>query len=384
MEWDVVSRRFPHVLHLIDHMGSGGAQRVILELLEAREPEANASVVSLRSHCLPELRMRIDACGARYFELGLSRRNPLGLHRIRRVLQATGAAIVHSHLEFSNEFGVLAARSLGRARPAVIVHLHNYPDRHYSSLHRWASRWSASRADAVVVPSTGVADSARVAFGRKLRRVEIIPYGIDPNWLAAGRSPAREEFRRDGDPVIGTVARLVQQKSLHDLIWALPRVLEALPSARLLICGDGPLRANLEALCRRLGVAAAVTFAGYIHEIRAAYEAMDVFALTSSHEGLPISMLEVMAMGIPVVGTQVPGIADLIEDGQTGLAVPYGDPPALAAALIRLFADDALRERVRRNARRNIERVYTRDIVANRMEALYGDLCSTTPRATRS
>jgi len=379
-----VSHRFPHVLHLIDHMGSGGAQRVILDLLEAREPAANASVVSLRSHCLPELRKRIDACGARYFELGLSRRNPLGLHRIRRVLQSTGAEIVHSHLEVSNEFGVLAARSLGRARPAVIVHLHNYPDRHYSAIHRWAGRWAASRADAVVVPSTGVAASARASFGRKLGRVEIIPYGIDPSWIDSGRCPASEEFRQGDVPVIGTVARLVPQKSLHDLIGAMPRVLEVLPSARLLICGDGPLRADLEALCRRLGVAGAVTFAGYTREIRAAYAAMDVFVLASSHEGLPISMLEVMAMGIPVVGTRVPGIADLIEDGQTGLSVPYGDPSALAAALIRLFADDALRERVRKNACRNIERVYTRDIVAQRMEALYTDLCSMIPRASRA
>ena len=88
-------------------------------------------------------------------------------------------------------------------------------------------------------------------------------------------------------------------------------------------------------------------------------------------------LLEVMAMGIPVVGTRVPGISDLVEDGCTGLAVPHGDPRALAAAVLRLLSDRPLRDRLRATARQRIERMYMRNAVAERIEALYADLCST-------
>lgn len=371
----------PRVLHLIDHMGSGGAQRVVLDLLEARDPTLASSVVSLRSHCLPELRTRMEACGARYRELGLSHRNPLPLGAIGRAFREMRADVIHSHLEFSNELAVLAARSLGRRRPPVIVHVHNFPDRHYSRMHRWMGRMLASRTDAFLVPSASIAESTRSAFGRGVRRVEVIPYGIDPVWFDRGIGETSRTRRSSAAPVIGTAARLAPQKSLHDLIDAMPFVLQARPAARLLIFGDGPLRADLEARSRRLELTEAVMFAGFSHDVAAAYAAIDVFVLPSRHEGLPICLLEVMAMGIPVVGTRVPGISELIENERTGLAVPYGDPQALAAAVLRLLSDESLCDRLRRAARTRIEQGYVRAAVAERVEALYADLCATNARA---
>jgi glycosyltransferase involved in cell wall biosynthesis len=119
-----------------------------------------------------------------------------------------------------------------------------------------------------------------------------------------------------------------------------------------------------------------VTFAGFAHDVAAAYAALDVFVLPSQYEGLPICLLEVMAMGIPVVGTRVPGISELVEDGRTGLVVPHGNPKALATAVLRLLSNEPLRDQVRAAARRQIEHSYTRSSVAERVEALYTDLCS--------
>jgi len=371
----------PRVLHLIDHMGSGGAQRVVLELLESRDPTSSTFVVSLRSHCLPELRERMEACGASYRGLGLSRGNPLPLHTIRRAFREVRADVIHSHLEFSNELAVPAARSLGRYRPAVIVHVHNFPDRHYSRFHRWTGRMLASRTDAYIAPSASIAQSIRTTFGRRVRRVEVIPYGIDSVWFDRGPSGTSVARRSSAAPVIGTVARLAHQKSIHDLIEAMPSVLRVRPAARLLIFGDGPLRAELEALCKRLGMTEAVTFAGYSHDLAAAYAAIDVFVLPSRIEGLPICLLEVMAMGIPVVGARVPGISELVEDERTGLAVPYGEPKALAAAIVRLISDEQLCDRLMRAARERIRLGYVRSVVAERIEALYADLCATNARA---
>ena len=286
------------------------------------------------------------------------------------------ADVIHSHLEFSNELAVLAAQSFGRDRPAVIVHVHNFPDRHYSPLHRWMGRMLASRTDAYIAPSASVAESTRTAFGHGVRRIEVIPYGIDPAWFTRGSSEASGARRTSDAPVIGTVARLAPQKSVHDLIDAMPFVLRVRPAARLLIVGDGPLRSELEEQCRHLNLTETVTFAGFSHDVAAAYAAIDIFVLPSRHEGLPISLLEVMAMGIPVVGTRVPGISELIEDERTGLTVPYGEPKALASAVLRLLSDQTLCDRLTRAARERVEHGYARSAVAERIENLYTDLCA--------
>jgi glycosyltransferase involved in cell wall biosynthesis len=336
--------------------------------------------VSLRNHCQPELRKRMEAHGAPYRGLGLSRGNPFALHRIGRAFREMRADVVHSHLEFSNELAVLAARSLGRGRPVVIVHVHNFPDRHYSRLHRWAGRMLASRTDAYIAPSASIAESIRKEFGRGVRRLDVIPYGIDPAWFDRERSEMSTARRASAAPVIGTVARLARQKSIHDLIEAMPFVRQVRPETRLLIFGDGPLRADLETLCRRLKLTDAVTFAGFAEDLAAAYAAIDIFVLPSRIEGLPVSLLEVMAMGIPVVGTRVPGISELVEDEHTGLSVPYGQPEALAAAALRLLSDEALRNRICRNARERIRHRYVRSAVAERTEALYATLCAASTR----
>jgi len=366
----------PRVVHLIDHMGSGGAQRVILDLLEARNSGAGDSVVSLRSHCRPELRERMHQIGVPYRGLGLARTNPLPVHRIRAAIRESGAEIVHTHLEFSNELGVLGVRSMGRRRPRAIVHVHNDLDRHYTWPHRLAGRAVAPFADVHVVPSASVAASTRAVFGGRVGRFEIIPYGIDSHWFSEGPTRASKSFRAGANAVIGTVARLTTQKSLHHLIDAMPTILAFRPDARLLIFGDGPLRARLSARARSRGIARAVTFAGFVPDVASAYASLDVFVLPSRNEGLPICLLEAMAMGIPIVGARVTGISDLVTDEQTGLTVPYGDPVAIARAVVRLLRDDVMRDRTRSNARKLVETRFTRAAVAQQMEGLYRALCA--------
>jgi glycosyltransferase involved in cell wall biosynthesis len=332
-------------------------------------------VVSLRSRCLPELRERIEDAGASVHRLGISPWNPAPIALIPRLFRVLRADVIHSHLEFSNELAVLAARSLGRDRPAVIIHVHNYPDRHYSGFHRWAGRKLASRADLFLALSASIATSIRSAFG-EVGRLEIVPNTIDATWLERGQKARGAERRASGAMAIGTVARLTPQKSVHDLIEAMPHVLRARPEARLTIVGDGPLRRDLEERCRRIRVADSVTFTGILPDVADAYAGFDVFVLPSTHEGMPMALLEAMAMGVPVVGTRVPGITELIEHERTGLCVPHGDPKALADAVLRLLADDALAGRLSIAARERVRHGYTRDAAARRIEELYADLCA--------
>ena len=114
------------VLHLIDHMGAGGAQRVVLDLAESRGPGIEMAIASLRSHCLPEAASRMDGAGVVYRGLGLTWRNPLGIYRVRRWFKEWRPDVVHSHLEVSNTVAVIASLFLGDVRPSLINHTMPY------------------------------------------------------------------------------------------------------------------------------------------------------------------------------------------------------------------------------------------------------------------
>ncbi len=127
---------------------------------------------------------------------------------------------------------------------------------------------------------------------------------------------------------------------------------------------------------RRLGIAGAVTFAGYQEDVASAYAAMDVFVLPSRDEGYGIVFLEAMAMGVPVVGTRVVGSMEAVEDGVTGLLVPYGDAAALAEAVLRLFASPELSHRLCAVAADRVRRRFSRERSVAQTEALYRGLAA--------
>ena len=132
-------------------------------------------------------------------------------------------------------------------------------------------------------------------------------------------------------PVVGTVGRLAEVKQQGVLIRAFAQVLPAFPAARLLLVGDGPLRAELEGLAGSLGLGGAVLFAGYQSNPERYLAAMDVFVLPSRAEAMPLVIPEAWAAGRPVVASRVGGIPELIADGKTGLLVAPGDVDGLAA-----------------------------------------------------
>ena len=174
--------------------------------------------------------------------------------------------------------------------------------------------------------------------------------------------------------MIGTVGRLVDQKAFHVLLEAIRRLLAVDPETRVLIVGDGPRRRALEKQSRRLGISHAVAFVGYQSDVAPAYGAMDVFVLPSLHEGFGVVFLEAMAMGVPVVGTRVIGTIDAVRDGVTGLLVPFGDPAALAAAILRLFSEPNLRRTLCENAKELVRKAHSRENMAAQTEALYLEL----------
>ena len=135
---------------------------------------------------------------------------------------------------------------------------------------------------------------------------------------------------------------MVWQKGFSNLIRALPEVLQSHPGALLLMVGDGPLRSPLESLTRELNLWDKVVFTGFRTDVRKILACIDVFAVPSLLEGFPMVTLEAMAMGKPIVATDIDGMREQCKDGESGLLIPPGDPKSLAVAIIRLLDDVSL------------------------------------------
>lgn len=200
--------------------------------------------------------------------------------------------------------------------------------------------------------------------------IAVIPNGVDLASFADGGPP------RPVRTMI-TVANLRPEKNHETLLAALARLVGQHPELRVRIVGDGPRRAELEAVTRTLKLQDHVEFLGHRDDVPALLQQADVFVLPSRSEAFPNSAIEAMAAGLPVVASAVGGLLDLIEDGRTGVLIPPGDPEQLAAALRRLMANPALAATIGQTARAEVQRRYSFDRMVTAFERLYVDTLRT-------
>jgi glycosyltransferase involved in cell wall biosynthesis len=204
------------------------------------------------------------------------------------------------------------------------------------------------------------------------RDIVLIPNGV-PELPAGDGALIRKELGIPaGSRLIGSVGHLRTEKAFEVLVAALPKLADA--GTHLLIAGEGPERQGLEALASELGVAERVHLPGARADVPDILDALDAAICCSDFEGGPLSVMEYMAAGLPVVASDVGGLPELIHDGETGLLVPPRDPEALAAALDRIATDQDLAGRLGRAARELRARRYDIDVWAGRIGGLYDDL----------
>lgn len=367
------------VCHLIDHMGLGGAQSIVVDLLESHSPAVSATVVSLRNRILPDLDARLSECGGVYRHLDLSGINPFGPGRIRRTLREGKFDVAHMHLDYCNSIGILMALSLGSARPLIVSHIHNNPWHQNTASFRATARLVAPRVDVHVVPSRSIITPTRSAFGERCRRLESISPGIDIGRFDGIRAVpgGHVEIRESAKLVIGYVGRLAKQKRIERLLRAMPAVIAAEPDARLIIAGEGPMQGFLETECRRLRIQDAVEFIGYLQRPEELFAAIDVFVLVSAYESFGIVVAEAMAAGVPVIAADIPGITDFVSDNDSGLLVNADDPAALSAGILKLHNDSPLREKLSATGREVVRTKFSREIMTHEFERLYESLLAT-------
>jgi glycosyltransferase involved in cell wall biosynthesis len=204
----------------------------------------------------------------------------------------------------------------------------------------------------------------------------VVPLGFDLGSLAAIDDARRREARAalglDGAArTVTTVGRLTAIK--HHVLFLETAALVALrePRATFLIVGDGDLRSMLERTAERLGIAERVRFLGWRRDLETIYGATDVFLLTSRNEGTPVALIEALAAAVPVVSTNVGGVADVVESDRVGLLAPFGDADALADGVVGLLNDPERRRRVGEAGRRSVVARYGVHRLVDDVEELY-------------
>ena len=267
-----------------------------------------------------------------------------------RALRRLRPDVVHSH---SMKTDVLFGPLVRLLRVPLVIEVHGYlrpEDDRRVRLYERLDRWSLRLADAVMV-LTREYEAEVLGAGVVPARAHLCPSGID---VAALRGAGGDPRARTGlglppvgqGVVLGMVARLSAEKR-PDLFVAVVRALRArgLP-VHGVIFGEGPLRSTLEGLIAAHGLREVIRLPGYVPEVADAYRSLDVLIACSRYEGLPLNLIEAMALGVPVVTTATGGCADVVLDGETGRVVGRDDEAGLIAAAAELAADEALRRRL--------------------------------------
>ena len=363
------------VVHVSDSDAFGGTERALLHVLAGLDRARWRPVLY---HAAAPGAAQL---GAEAAALGVpSRRLPAMSHPaagvaallpLARALRRERAAVVHAHQTWSLScrYGIVAA-ALARV-PAVVASAQLFVemprlvgiDVQHAVLARCVDRY--------IAVSRHVASRLRERFGVPDAKIRVIPNAVELRAPVPADPRLRAALTGDpATPLVVTVARLDTQKGLPHLLHAAVDV----PGATFAIAGEGPERGTLEALARTLGIDARVRFLGHRRDVDVLLATCDLFVLPSLYEGLPLSVLEAMAAGAPVVATAIGGTDEAVADGVTGVLVPPANAEALATAIRGLLANRARARQLATAAHAYVTRRHSAATMAGDVSRLYDEL----------
>jgi len=307
------------------------------------------------------------------------------LRALREIVVRHNINVIHSHDYKSDLFAYLVGRWLCPHSVRLMSTAHawvllGWKGELYRRIDLCIMRWL----DRLLAVSYAT-KAEMVEGGVPSDKITVIHNAIDTVAWAPdrGTSKFREELRLTGVfPVIGYVGRINQEKDLETWVRAAASVAQKHPQARFVLVGDGRgdnTQSHLEQLAEALGVKQNLIFPGYRADLQSVYAAFDIFMLSSRREGLPNCILEAMAMGLPVVTTDVAGAKELVVDQQTGFVLPQGDVGGLGQALLKLVDDHDLRARFRMAGRTRIEKEFSFSSRLRLVEGIYEELVAAPP-----
>jgi glycosyltransferase involved in cell wall biosynthesis/GT2 family glycosyltransferase len=340
----------------------GGAEISLGHLLAGLDPSHEVAVLGVDRRVVSRVAGRRPGTEARWIRPVRRKHDLPGVLAHVRALRRLQPALVHVNLKspWDCPYGILAALVL--RIPFVLVEHSLYPET--SRLRRRFARFAAQRAAAVAAVGE-----------RSARELELLldlpPGAVQTIYNGVPDVDAEDESGPPATPVVGCVGRLDSEKAYDTLLRALPNV-----DATAVIVGDGPERERLEQLAAELGIANRVRLLGWSEDPRPHLRSFTLFCLPSrpGTESFPLTIVEAMLAGLPVVATTVGSVAEAVLDGETGLLVPPNDPEALAAALRRVLHDPVLRESMGRRGRERARARFTLAPMVEGYERLYREI----------
>jgi len=327
--------------------------------------------------------IRIDELGREISPL----RDLVATFRLARLIRRERPDILHTHTAKAGTVGRVAALLAGRRRPPIVVHtFHGHVLQGYfgplrSLFFRLLERWLARGTTALIAVSPQVRDDL-VALGvAPPERFVVVRLGIELGERVADGRNGRVESRRylgiEGDRfTVGWIGRMTAVKRTDDVLVAFKGLRDKGIDAVLCMVGDGPDRAGLERRAHELGIVRDTLFLGYQEDVAPFYAAFDALVLPSANEGTPVSAIEALAAGRPVVATHVGGVPDVVQEGDDGFLVELGATDDLADRLARLARDPQLRERMGRAGREHVLPRYAVARLVDDIDRLYRSLLS--------
>lgn len=359
------------VLQVVPNFAVGGAERCVVQLMCALDPSRfDVAAVSLYGRQNTELEAIL---AAHWFPVTfLQKKRGLDLAILGRVVQAVRLFrphVIHTHLQaFNYTLPVILRREV----PAVVHTVHSVAERERRRLGKWMPKLLFTRVVTPVAIATEVQTSIRRVLGVDSF---LIPNGIPLSEYCSPRMTRQEWRQREGfrtdDVIFVCVARFDRVKNHEMLINAFELVSRYGPKSHLVLVGDGELRSRLEGQVEALNLREHVHFLGVRKDIPTILNASDVYAFASDQEGSPLSVMEAMAAGLPIVGTSVGGVPEMVPEGRAGILTEPHDPESLATSLTFMYQNEEQRAVMGRSAAENAARF---DVA--RMADGYGTLYS--------
>jgi glycosyltransferase involved in cell wall biosynthesis len=360
------------VLHLISSGGMYGAEVMLLNLAGAQKRLGCEPIVGVfRNKHLPHIEVAEEA-RARGLQVeifncsGRFNHKPLGA--IRNILRKEDVSLVHGHGYKSNFYGYFAANALGlpfvatchlwtAATPAI---------RFYEFLDSLLLR----RANRVVGVSDAISNTLRKS-GLSAEKVSTIHNGTDFSLCGDASPTLRRELGIGDRMLIGSVGRLEEQKGFEYFLRTAREVLVEFPNTLFVVVGEGSLRSKLEGLIQKWGLGTSVLLVGQRNDMPGVYASLDLFVLASIDEGMPMTILEALASGNPVIATAVGAVGKLVIPEKTGLLVEPRDVPALRDAILRCLGNQSFAQTLGKNGQEHVQTSFSAQGMARKYMELY-------------
>ncbi len=357
------------VVQVVDSLSTGGAEKLLLTYVQQADARGiPTTVLGLREKPGSVLPRQLANAGARVeYVPGKGLADMRRALWLARWLRAEHVDLLHTHLEYATILGAMAGALAG---VPLVVSLHNTKQDRWHAVEDLVLRYRARR---VIAVGKTVAEAYMPKLGG--RQVDLL---LNPVETCAPISPGeREALRRElaGDlqrPVLISVGRLSPQKGYGDLLRAMEFLRAKHPEAFLVIAGTGRLREELEAQIRECGLGGNVRLLGLREDVSRLLAAADVYVSASLWEGLPVSVLEAMAAGLPIAATAVGDVAEILKDGR-GIPVPVRAPQQLADAVAGLLENSARARAMGAAAREYVEAHHRAEAWFDQLLKLYAE-----------